>query len=124
MAETVSMARAELVRKAEAEGDVAFPREEARMLSRALVGVEGAQHLAAARGALGRELAQLLVLEEMGSWRRQEVRPPAPAGVLAACSGRARLALASARHPARAAPRPPRPPGGEPAPTRCAAWVP
>jgi hypothetical protein len=40
--------------------------------------------------------------------RRQEVRPPALVGVPAACSGRARLALKSARHPARAAPRPAR----------------
>src|SRR5262249_6585583 len=52
--------------------------------------------------------------------RRQEVRPSAPPGAGAACSGRVGLAVASARHPAPAAPRPARAPGGEPAPAAAA----
>lgn len=49
MADTVSMALAELVRKAEAEGDVDFLREGVRVLSQALMEVEVAQHLGAER---------------------------------------------------------------------------
>jgi putative transposase len=49
MAETVSMALAELVRKAEQQGDVDFLREGARVLSQALMEVEVSQHLGAGR---------------------------------------------------------------------------
>ena len=49
MADPVSMALAELVRKAEAEGDVDFLREGVRVLSQALMEVEVAQHLGAER---------------------------------------------------------------------------
>jgi transposase-like protein len=49
MADRVSMALAELVRKAEAEGDVDFLREGVRVLSQALMEVEVAQHLGAER---------------------------------------------------------------------------
>ena len=49
MADKVSMALAELVRKAEAEGDVDFLREGVRVLSQALLEVEVAQHLGAER---------------------------------------------------------------------------
>src|SRR5688572_21940869 len=49
MADTVSMALAELVRKAEAEGDVDFLREGVRVLSQALMEVEVAQHVGAER---------------------------------------------------------------------------
>ncbi len=49
MAETVSMALAELVRKAEQQGDVDFLREGVRVLSQALMEVEVSQHLGAER---------------------------------------------------------------------------
>src|SRR5687768_4985353 len=49
MADTVSMALAELVRKAELNGDVDFLREGARVLSQALMEVEVSQHLGAER---------------------------------------------------------------------------
>jgi len=49
MAETVSMALAELVRKAEEQGDVDFLREGVRVLSQALMEVEVSQHLGAGR---------------------------------------------------------------------------
>ena len=45
MADTVSMALAELVRKAEQQGDVDFLREGVRVLSQALLEVEVAEHL-------------------------------------------------------------------------------
>ena len=49
MAETVSMALAELVRKAEQHGDVDFLREGVRVLTQALMEVEVSQHLGAER---------------------------------------------------------------------------
>src|SRR3954454_11742753 len=49
MADRVSMALAELVRKAEVNGDVDFLREGVRVLSRALMEVEVSQHLGAER---------------------------------------------------------------------------
>jgi len=49
MADTVSMALAELVRKAELNGDVDFLREGVRVLSQALMEVEVSQHLGAER---------------------------------------------------------------------------
>jgi len=49
MAETVSMALLELVRKAELDGDVDFLREGVRVLSQALMEVEVSQHLGAER---------------------------------------------------------------------------
>jgi putative transposase len=49
MADKVSMALAELVRKAEADGDVDFLKEGVRVLSQALMEVEVAQHLGAER---------------------------------------------------------------------------
>src|ERR687884_428202 len=49
MADSVSMALAELVRKAEQQGDVDFLREGVRVLSQALMEVEVAQHLGAER---------------------------------------------------------------------------
>ena len=49
MAETVSMALAELVRKAERQGDVDFLREGVRVLSQALMEVEVSQHLGAGK---------------------------------------------------------------------------
>lgn len=49
MAERVSMALAELVRKAEQDGDVDFLREGVRVLSQALMEVEVSQHLGAER---------------------------------------------------------------------------
>ncbi len=49
LADRVSMALAELVRKAEAEGDVDFLREGVRVLSQALMEVEVAQHVGAER---------------------------------------------------------------------------
>ena len=49
MADTVSMALAELVRKAEEHGDVDFLREGVRVLSQALMEVEVSQHLGAER---------------------------------------------------------------------------
>ena len=49
MADKVSMALAELVRKAEADGDVDFLREGVRVLSQALMELEVAQHLGAER---------------------------------------------------------------------------
>src|SRR5687767_6275084 len=49
MADTVSMALAELVRKAELNGDVDFPREGVRVLSQALMEVEVSQHLGSER---------------------------------------------------------------------------
>src|SRR3954447_23342156 len=49
MADTVSMALAELVRKAEVNGDVDFLREGVRVLSQALMEVEVSQHLGAER---------------------------------------------------------------------------
>jgi transposase-like protein len=49
MADTVSMALAELVRKAEQQGDVDFLREGVRVLSQALMEVEVSQHLGAER---------------------------------------------------------------------------
>jgi len=49
MADTVSMALAELVRKAEQNGDVDFLREGVRVLSQALMEVEVSQHLGAER---------------------------------------------------------------------------
>jgi putative transposase len=49
VAETVSMALAELVRKAEQQGDVDFLREGVRVLSQALMEVEVSQHLGAER---------------------------------------------------------------------------
>ncbi len=49
MAESVSMALAELVRKAEQQGDVDFLREGVRVLSQALMEVEVSQHLGAER---------------------------------------------------------------------------
>ena len=49
MAETVSMALAELVRKAEQQGDVDFLREGVRVLSQALMEVEVSQHLGAGK---------------------------------------------------------------------------
>src|ERR671921_741572 len=49
MADTVSMALAELVRKAEQAGDVDFLREGVRVLSQALMEVEVSQHLGAER---------------------------------------------------------------------------
>jgi putative transposase len=49
VAESVSMALAELVRKAEQQGDVDFLREGVRVLSQALMEVEVSQHLGAER---------------------------------------------------------------------------
>src|SRR4051794_30111857 len=49
MADTVSMALAELVRKAEQNGDVDFLRDGVRVLSQALMEVEVSQHLGADR---------------------------------------------------------------------------
>jgi len=49
MADKVSMALAELVRKAEADGDVDFLKERVRVLSQALMEVEVAQHIGAER---------------------------------------------------------------------------
>ena len=49
MADTVSMALAELVRKAEEHGDVDFLRDGVRVLSQALMEVEVSQHLGAER---------------------------------------------------------------------------
>jgi len=49
MADTVSMALAEMVRKAEADGDVDFLRDGVRVLSQALMELEVAQHLGAER---------------------------------------------------------------------------
>ncbi len=49
MAESVSMALAELVRKAEQQGDVDFLREGVRVLSQALMEVEVSQHLGAGK---------------------------------------------------------------------------
>ncbi len=49
MAEGVSMALAELIRKAEEQGDVDFLREGVRVLSQALMEVEVSQHLGAER---------------------------------------------------------------------------
>src|SRR3954470_13131515 len=49
MADTVSMALAELVRKAEQNGDVDFLRDGVRVLSQALMEVEVSQHLGAER---------------------------------------------------------------------------
>jgi hypothetical protein len=49
MADKVSMALAELVRRAEADGDVDFLREGVRVLSPALMELEVAQHLGAER---------------------------------------------------------------------------
>src|SRR3954453_20435897 len=49
MADTVSMALAELVRKAEQNGDASFLREGVRVLSQALMEVEVSQHLGAER---------------------------------------------------------------------------
>jgi transposase-like protein len=49
VADKVSMALAELVRKAEADGDVDFLREGVRVLSQALMELEVAQHLGAER---------------------------------------------------------------------------
>jgi putative transposase len=49
VAETVSMALMELVRKAELDGDVDFLREGVRVLSQALMEVEVSQHLGAER---------------------------------------------------------------------------
>jgi hypothetical protein len=49
MAERVSMALAELVRKAEQQGDVDFLREGVRVLSQALMEVEVAEHLGVGR---------------------------------------------------------------------------
>jgi putative transposase len=49
MADKVSMALAELVRKAEADGDVDFLKEGVRVLSQALMEVEVAQHIGADR---------------------------------------------------------------------------
>src|SRR3712207_1641536 len=49
MAETVSMALAELVRKAEANGDVDFLREGVRVLTQALMEIEVSQQLGAER---------------------------------------------------------------------------
>src|SRR6266581_4355110 len=49
MADTVSMALAELVRKAEQQGDVDFLREGVRVLSQALMEVELSQHIGAER---------------------------------------------------------------------------
>jgi transposase-like protein len=49
MADTVSMALAELVRKAEQQGDVDFLREGVRVLSQALMEVEVSQHIGAQR---------------------------------------------------------------------------
>src|ERR687886_588020 len=49
MADTVSMALAELVRKAEQNGDVDFLREGVRVLTQALMEIEVSQHLGAER---------------------------------------------------------------------------
>jgi len=49
MDDTVSMALAELVRKAEEHGDVDFLRDGVRVLSQALMEVEVSQHLGAER---------------------------------------------------------------------------
>src|SRR6266496_4554814 len=49
MADTVSMALAELVRKAEEHGDVDFLRDGVRVLSQALMEVDVSQHLGAER---------------------------------------------------------------------------
>src|SRR6266536_6018778 len=49
MADKLSMALAELVRKAEANGDVDFLKEGVRVLSQALMEVEVAQHIGAER---------------------------------------------------------------------------
>src|SRR4051795_4758321 len=49
MADTVSMALAELVRKAAQNGDVDFLRDGVRVLSQALMEVEVSQHLGAER---------------------------------------------------------------------------
>jgi putative transposase len=49
MADKVSMALAELVRKAEADGDVDFLKEGVRVLSQALMEIEVAQHIGAER---------------------------------------------------------------------------
>jgi transposase-like protein len=49
MADKVSMALAEMVRKAEADGDVDFLKERVRVLSQALMEVEVAQHIGAER---------------------------------------------------------------------------
>jgi putative transposase len=55
VADKVSMALAELVRKAEANGDVDFLREGVRVLSQALMEVEVAQHIGAERYERGGE---------------------------------------------------------------------
>jgi len=57
VAESVSMALAELVRKAEQQGDVDFLREGVRVLSQALMEVEVSQHLGAERHARSGERA-------------------------------------------------------------------
>ena len=49
MADTVSMALAELVRKAEQNGDVDFLRDGVRVLTQALMEIEVSQHLGAER---------------------------------------------------------------------------
>src|SRR4051812_18169124 len=49
MADTVSMALAELVRKAEEQGDVDFLRDGVRVLTQALMEIEVSQHLGAER---------------------------------------------------------------------------
>jgi putative transposase len=49
MADTVSMALAELVRKAEEHGNVDFLRDGVRVLSQGLMEVEVSQHLGAER---------------------------------------------------------------------------
>ena len=49
MADTVSMALAELVRKAEENGDVDFLRDGVRVLTQALMEIEVSQHLGAER---------------------------------------------------------------------------
>jgi putative transposase len=55
MADTVSMALAELVRKAEQQGDVDFLREGVRVLSQALMEIEVSQQLGAERYGRGPE---------------------------------------------------------------------
>jgi len=49
MADKVSMALAELVRKGDADGDVDFVKQGVRVLSHALMEVEVAQHIGAER---------------------------------------------------------------------------
>ena len=51
MADRVSMALADVIRKAEADGDVDFLREGVRVLSQALLEVEVAPHVGAERSA-------------------------------------------------------------------------